>query len=93
MVLIGHIVPEAAAGGPIAFVKNGDEIVIDAENNILDLLVDESVLAERRKGWTPPSLDTPAVLCPSTPAWFLMPARVVSPIPPLPPSNKCLISY
>lgn len=91
--LIGHIVPEAAAGGPIAFVKNGDEIVIDAENNILDLLVDESVLAERRKGWTPPSLDTPAVLCPSTPAWFLMPARVVSPIPPLPPSNKCLISY
>lgn len=52
--LIGHIVPEAAVGGPIALVKDGDEIVIDAENNIIDLLVDESVLAERKKSWSPP---------------------------------------
>lgn len=53
--LIGHIVPEAAEGGPIALVYDGDEIVIDAENNKIDLLVDESELAERKKLWTPPA--------------------------------------
>lgn len=53
--LIGHIVPEAAAGGPIALVEDGDVIVIDAENNIIDLLVEEDVLAERKKLWTPPA--------------------------------------
>lgn len=53
--LIGHIVPEAAAGGPIALVYDGDEIVIDAENNIIDLLVDEETMAERKKLWTPPA--------------------------------------
>ncbi|OVF08894.1 putative dihydroxy-acid dehydratase [Clavispora lusitaniae] len=53
--LIGHIVPEAAEGGPIALVHDGDEIVIDAENNIIDLLVDEEILAERRKEWKPPA--------------------------------------
>ncbi|EGW31164.1 uncharacterized protein SPAPADRAFT_63078 [Spathaspora passalidarum NRRL Y-27907] len=52
--LIGHIVPEAAEGGPIALVNDGDEIVIDAENNKIDLLVDEEILAERRKQWTAP---------------------------------------
>ncbi|ABN65237.1 dihydroxyacid dehydratase [Scheffersomyces stipitis CBS 6054] len=52
--LIGHIVPEAAEGGPIGLVYDGDEIVIDAENNKIDLLVDEAVLAERRKLWTAP---------------------------------------
>ncbi|CUM47595.1 Dihydroxy-acid dehydratase, mitochondrial [Debaryomyces fabryi] len=52
--LIGHIVPEAAVGGPIALVHDGDEIVIDAENNKIDLLVSEDILAERRKEWTPP---------------------------------------
>lgn len=53
--LIGHIVPEAAAGGPIALVEDGDVIVIDAENNIIDLLVDDEVLAERKKLWAPPA--------------------------------------
>lgn len=52
--LIGHIVPEAAVGGPIALVYDGDQIVIDAENNRIDLLVEEDVLAERRKKWLPP---------------------------------------
>lgn len=52
--LIGHVVPEAAVGGPIALVHDGDEIVIDAENNIIDLLVDEAVMAERRKLWVAP---------------------------------------
>ena len=53
--LIGHIVPEAAVGGSIALVKDGDEIVIDAENKVIDLLVDELELAERKKLWTPPA--------------------------------------
>lgn len=52
--LIGHVVPEAAEGGPIALVEDGDEIVIDAENNIIDLLVEEDVLAKRREKWSPP---------------------------------------
>lgn len=52
--LIGHIVPEAAEGGPIALVEDGDEIVIDAENNKIDLLVDQAVLDTRRESWTPP---------------------------------------
>ena len=52
--LIGHVVPEAAEGGPIGLVEDGDEIVIDAENNIIDLLVSEEVLAKRREQWTPP---------------------------------------
>ncbi len=50
---IGHIGPEAADGGPIALVENGDRIAIDAEAGTIDLLVDEAVLAERRKAWTP----------------------------------------
>ncbi|KAK6348348.1 dihydroxy-acid dehydratase ilv3 [Orbilia javanica] len=47
--LIGHIVPEAQEGGPIAFVEDGDDIIIDAETRKLDLLVDEATLAKRRE--------------------------------------------
>jgi len=49
--LIGHIVPEAAVGGPIGLVKDGDVITIDAEKRILDLDVEEPELVERRKEW------------------------------------------
>jgi len=49
--LIGHIVPEAAVGGPIALVQDGDTITIDAEKRVIDLEVSEDVLAERRKEW------------------------------------------
>ncbi|EAS34468.3 dihydroxy-acid dehydratase [Coccidioides immitis RS] len=49
--LIGHIVPEAAVGGPIALVEDGDIITIDAEKRVLDLEVGEDVLAQRRKKW------------------------------------------
>ncbi|CCE86329.1 Piso0_004812 [Millerozyma farinosa CBS 7064] len=52
--LIGHIVPEAAVGGPIALVHDGDEVIIDAENNSIDVLVSEETLAERRAKWSPP---------------------------------------
>lgn len=54
--LIGHVVPEAAVGGPIGLVKDGDEIVIDTANNSIDLLVDEDELARRRASWIKPPL-------------------------------------
>ncbi|KAK2858469.1 hypothetical protein FQN49_004706, partial [Arthroderma sp. PD_2] len=49
--LIGHIVPEAAVGGPIGLVEDGDQITIDAEKRRLDLDVAEDVLAQRREKW------------------------------------------
>ncbi|MFA6735066.1 MAG: dihydroxy-acid dehydratase, partial [Sphaerochaetaceae bacterium] len=43
--------PEAAEGGPIAFVQEGDQILIDITEGKLELLVDEKTLAERKKNW------------------------------------------
>ena len=54
---IGHVGPEAAVGGPIALVKDGDIITIDAEAGTIDLLVDDSILAERRANWRPRAHD------------------------------------
>ena len=51
---VGHVAPEAVDGGPIAFVADGDRVVIDAEARTIDLLVDEAVLAVRRQGWKAP---------------------------------------
>ena len=50
---IGHIAPEATEGGPIALVAEGDRIRIDVPERRIDLLVDASVLEERRRDWTP----------------------------------------
>ncbi len=50
---IGHVCPEAVDGGAIAFVRDGDMIEIDIENCVLNILVSEEELAERKKGWTP----------------------------------------
>jgi dihydroxy-acid dehydratase len=54
---IGHVGPEAAEGGPIALVENGDIIRIDAEAGTIDLDVAEDVLAERRARWQPRTND------------------------------------
>jgi len=51
---IGHVSPEAAVGGPIAFVQDGDEIEIDLPARRLALNVPPEVLEERRAGWSPP---------------------------------------
>jgi dihydroxy-acid dehydratase len=51
---VGHVAPEAVDGGPIAFVEDGDRIVIDAGAHTVDLLVDDSVLARRREDWKLP---------------------------------------
>lgn len=50
---IGHVGPEAALGGPIALIEDGDEIMIDAETGVIDLNVADEVLEERRKHWAP----------------------------------------
>ncbi|WP_329885855.1 dihydroxy-acid dehydratase [Pseudoramibacter faecis] len=54
---IGHVSPEAAAGGPIAFVKDGDCIRIDIPNRRIDLLVSDEEMATRKEGWTPKTPD------------------------------------
>jgi dihydroxy-acid dehydratase len=51
---VGHVAPEAVDGGPIAFVNDGDRIVIDAANHTLELLVDDAELARRKANWKLP---------------------------------------
>jgi dihydroxy-acid dehydratase len=53
--MIGHVAPEAALGGPIALVEEGDEVEIDVDGKRLDLLVDDATLAARRERWSPPA--------------------------------------
>ena len=53
--MIGHIAPEAALGGPIAAVREGDTIVIDVDRGTLDLEVAADEVARRLAGWTPPA--------------------------------------
>lgn len=53
--VVGHISPEAAVGGNLALVRDGDRIEIDAETNQLVLHVDDKILAERRTQWSPPA--------------------------------------
>ncbi|MBI1275325.1 dihydroxy-acid dehydratase [bacterium] len=48
---VGHIGPEAAVGGPIGLLKDGDRIVIDAEKGLIEVQLSEAELAERRKNW------------------------------------------
>jgi dihydroxy-acid dehydratase len=52
--MIGHVSPEAALGGPIALVEEGDMIVIDVDRKALDLDVAAEILAERRRQWVRP---------------------------------------
>ncbi|KAJ5740463.1 dihydroxy-acid dehydratase [Penicillium malachiteum] len=52
--IVGHITPEAAVGGPIGLVKDGDVITIDAETNSISMAVSDEELEERRRQWTPP---------------------------------------
>jgi len=49
--IIGHVVPEARLGGPIALVKDGDRIVIDSEHRTINWLVDESQQDQRQREW------------------------------------------
>ena len=55
--VVGHVSPEAMVGGPLALIKDGDQITIDAEKKSIDILLDESELIERKKRWKKPSKD------------------------------------
>ncbi len=52
--MIGHVEPEAACGGPLALVHEGDRIRIDVHTRVIDLLVAHDVLGKRRAAWVPP---------------------------------------
>ncbi|HQJ09973.1 MAG TPA: dihydroxy-acid dehydratase, partial [Deltaproteobacteria bacterium] len=59
---IGHCSPEAAQGGPIALVRDGDRILIDIPARRLDLLVDDEELSKRKKAFVPPQKKLTGVL-------------------------------
>jgi dihydroxy-acid dehydratase len=59
---IGHVAPEAAVGGPIALIENGDEILIDLHERRLDLAVDSFTLQRRKDKWMPPERPLSGVL-------------------------------
>ena len=54
---VGHVGPEAAVGGPIALLRNGDKIVIDADAGTIDLVVPEAEMAARKAAWKPRRTD------------------------------------
>jgi len=53
-ICIGHVAPEAAVGGPLALLKDGDRVRIDADAKRIDVLLDDAELARRRATWTAP---------------------------------------
>lgn len=53
--VLGHITPEAQLGGPIAFVRNGDEISIDAEKRVVELKISDEEMRKRRSEWKTPA--------------------------------------
>jgi dihydroxy-acid dehydratase len=53
--VVGHVAPEAAVGGTLALVAEGDKVTIDAERRLLQLDVPDAEIARRRAAWTPPS--------------------------------------
>ena len=54
--VVGHVAPEAWVGGPIAFIKNGDSLTIDADKKELSVALDEGELAKRKAGWKKPDI-------------------------------------
>src|SRR5699024_1532220 len=50
---VGHVAPEAVDGGPIAFLRDGDQITLDVAHGTPDMEVDEDEMARRREGWEP----------------------------------------
>jgi dihydroxy-acid dehydratase len=53
--VVGHVAPEAAVGGTIALVNEGDSVTIDADQRLLQLNVNDEELARRRAAWQPPA--------------------------------------
>jgi dihydroxy-acid dehydratase len=60
---VGHIAPEATVGGPLALLKDGDRVRIDADAKRIDMLIDDAELARRRAAWVaPPARHTAGLL-------------------------------
>jgi dihydroxy-acid dehydratase len=59
---IGHVAPEAAAGGPIGLVQDGDAFRVDLFERRIDLVVDAGELERRREAWTPPERELSGLL-------------------------------
>ena len=53
--VVGHISPEAALGGPIALLEDGDTVVIDAQTKEINVAVDDAEMARRRQNWRRPT--------------------------------------
>jgi dihydroxy-acid dehydratase len=53
--VVGHVTPEAALGGPIALLEEGDEITINAQDRTINVAVDAAEMDTRRVGWVPPA--------------------------------------
>jgi dihydroxy-acid dehydratase len=53
--VVGHVTPEAAVGGPIGLLEDGDEITINAETRTLDVSISEAEMEQRRANWEPPA--------------------------------------
>ena len=53
--VVGHVAPEAFVGGPIALIREGDSVTIDAHQLLLQLNVSDEEMAARRRAWVPPS--------------------------------------
>ena len=68
---IGHVSPEAAEGGAIGLIEEGDSIHIDIPNSQINVAVDEATLAARKEKWTPPAAKI-------TSGWLARYARMVS---------------
>merc|ERR1712003_450445 len=54
-IMVGHVSPEAAVGGPIGLVKDGDIITLDPKNRLLTVDVSAGEMAERKAAWKPPA--------------------------------------
>ena len=53
--IVGHVTPEAQEGGPIALVRNGDHVTIDAKMNLLQVDISDDELASRKRQWQMPA--------------------------------------
>ncbi len=52
--MVGHIAPEAAVGGPIGLIRDGEQITIDAQSREIQVAVSDAEMAKRRAGWQAP---------------------------------------
>ena len=73
--MVGHVAPEAAVGGPIGLLREGDIITLDIPNRQLNARLTEEELADRRAAWQPIRPSTPPAFSPSTPSWSHPPPR------------------